>query len=370
VRKAYYTIRGKTLYQNWSDFAFAKVFAGLLEKKDIPYEIVATSSNVLTGLNNLAFVKEIVWVIKYNGKYYSNPYDHLNPGEVPLWLNGNKAVSFGNTFKSPVTTIVLPQSDTAANAIQHIVKASLSADNMQLVVDEGRQATGLTKAVIIDDILALTPFMETDHRNFDGESMWEGVNPKDRTEGEEALTKTKKEWKEEKPKMMKEMLEEEYGHEISGDVVFKVANDGRSFKKQALTFNQKFTLNGMTAKAGNDLVLSLPALIAEQSQIRKEERARKTAADLGYARSLQWNISFTIPAGYTVQGLEKLTQSVSNDAGSFVSTATVDGQTLTLNVKKVYKAKYLELSRWPLLVQVLDAAFNWSQSKVVLKKGA
>ncbi|MDB5251594.1 MAG: hypothetical protein JWP27_763, partial [Flaviaesturariibacter sp.] len=369
VRKAYYTIRGKTLFRNWSDYAFAKVFAGLLDKKNIPYEVVATSSNILTGINNLAFVKEIVWVIKYNNKYYSNPYEHLNPGEIPLWLNGNRAVAFGNAPKATAAAIVLPVADTASNSLQHIIKTSLTADNAGLVVDEGRQATGIVKGELMDDILALTPFMENDFRNFDGESLYEGLNPKDRTEAETEMTAQKKEWKEDKPKMMKAMIEEDYNHEVAGDVVFKVANDGRSFKKQALTFNQKYTLTGMTAKAGSDIVLSLPAMIGDQSQIRKEERARQSAADLGYARTLQWSISFTIPAGYTVQGLEKLNQRVANEAASFTAAVAVQGTELVLTVKKVYNTKYLEVSKWPLLVQVLDAAFNWSQSKVVLKKG-
>lgn len=368
VRKAYYTIRSKTLFNNWSDYAFAKVFAGLLEKKKIPYEIVATSSNILTGINNLSFVKEIVWVVKYNNKYYSNPYEHTNPGEMPLWLNGNRAVSFSNSEKSATTAIVLPASDTSANVAQHILKTSLSADNLQLIVDENVQATGITKQGEVDDILALTPFMENDHRNYDGEGMFEGLSTKERFAAEEEFTAQKKEWKEEKPKMMKAIVESEYNHEVTGDVTFKLVNDGRSFKKQALTYNQKFTLSGMTAKAGQDIVLSIPAMIGTHSQIKKEERNRKSAADLGYPRTLQWSITFAIPAGYTVQGLEKLNTDIRNEAGSFASTATVQGTDLVLHVKKVYNTKYLEASKWPLLVQVLDAAFNWSQGKVVLKK--
>ncbi len=368
VRKAYYTIRSKTMYQGWSDYAFAKIFSGLLDKKNLKYEVVATSSNLLTGINNLAFVKEIVWGIKYGNKYYTNPFDHLNAGELPKWLNGNTAVSFANDESAAVSSVVLPLSDTAANKIQHIIKASLNADNQQLVIDENVQATGLVKGDVIDDVLALTPFMENDFRNYDGETMFEGLGPKDQLTAQEEFTAQKKEWKEEKPKMMKAALEAEYSRDIAGDVTFKITNDGRSFRKPALTYLQKYTLEGMSAKAGADLVLSLPALIGNQSQLKLEERVRQSAADLGYSRSLQWSITFAIPAGYTVQALDNLTQAVRNEAGSFTSTATVQGNELQLHVKKVYNAKYLELSKWPLLVQVLDASFNWSQGKVVLKK--
>jgi hypothetical protein len=369
VKKAYYTIRSYTLYNNWNDYTFAKVFAALLDKKKLPYEVVATSSNVLTGVNNLTFVKEIVWLIKYKNKYYSNPYEHLNAGEIPMWLSGNKAVSFANILKaSNPTNIVIPLADTAANIVEHVVKASLDTTAARLVVDENVTATGLVKSGMIDDILALTPFMETDHRNYDGDGMFEGMGEKDRTSAEDAFMAQKKEWKEEKPKMMKEIIENDYNRVVEGDVVFRITNDGRSFKKPALIFNQKFTLNDMTAKAGQDLVLSLPTLVGEQSQIKKEERSRKTNADLSYPRNLKWNIRFTIPAGYSVMGLEKLNQNVCNLSGCFIAKATVEGSELVLNVQKTYLTKYLTVAQWPMLVEVLDAAFNYSQSKIILKK--
>lgn len=368
VRKAYYTIRAKTLYSNWTDYAFAKVFAGLLDKKKLKYEVVATSANTLTGMNNLAFLKEIVWVIRYNNKYYSNPYEHLNAGEVPVWLNGNRMVVFANSGKDPGTNGIIPGTDTSANMLQYIYKTSLSADNQQLTVEENVQATGLNKANFLEDVLALTPFMESDYKNYDGDGMFEGMSTKEREKAEENFIAQKKEWKEDKPKMMKAMLEDEFNKEVIGDVTFKVVNDGRNYKKQALTYTQQFIMGGMASQAGNDIVLSLPALVGEQSQIRKEERTRKTSADVGFPRTLQWSINFTVPAGYTVAGLDGLNKSIRNEAGSFESIATVTGTNLNLSVKKVYNTKYLELSKWPLLMQMLDAAFNFSQGKVVLKK--
>ncbi len=168
---------------------------------------------------------------------------------------------------------------------------------------------------------------------------------------------------------MKAMAEDEFSKEVVGEVTFKLNNDGRNFKKQALSYNQKFILANMSAKAGDDIVLSLPALLGEQSQIRKEERNRKSAADVGFPRTLQWVISFAIPAGYTVQALDKMNQDILNEAGSFYSRATLEGNDLVLRVKKSYNTKYLELAKWPLLVKVLDAAYNYSQQKLVLKKG-
>jgi hypothetical protein len=368
VRKAYYTIRSKTMYQGMSDYAFAKVFAGLLEKRKLPYEIVATNSNLQSSISNIAFVKEIQWAIKYKNKFYCNPMEHLNPGDIPQWLNGNKAVVFTKDEKVKPTPVIIPNSDTISNTMMYITKASLSADNMDLIVDESVQSSGLMKQTQLDDILALTPYMENDFKNYDGVSILDEMSEKERTAAEEIIAKQRKDWKEDKPKMMKELLQNRLSHDINGDVVFRLITDGRSFKKQDLTYNDRFTLSNMTALAGNDIVLSAPALIGDQSKIKPTERNRKTAADISFPRTIKWKITIAIPAGYSAQGLEQLNQSIINEAAGFTSTATVQGSELLLQVKKTYNTKYLDATKWPLMVQVLDAAFNWSQMKVILKK--
>ena len=302
VKKAYYTIRSKTLYTNWSDLGFAKVFGGLLEQRKLKYQVVATSSNVLSNINNVAFTGEIVWVIKYNNKYYSNPNEHLNPAEIPLSLNGNKVITFGVDSKSQMVTEVLPLSDTAANFMHFRIKASLSPDNQQLYIDQNLQASGLVKAGIIDDVLAFTPFMEVDYKNYGAEDMFDGVDEKSKTKMQDEFNAQKKEWKEEKAAFAKSQIEDEYNHEVVGEITYKVVQDGRSFKKQALLYNQNFSLASMTAKAGDDIVLSIPSLLGNQSQIRREERSRQNAVDVGYPRSTTWEIVFVIPAGYTVEG--------------------------------------------------------------------
>ena len=90
--------------------------------------------------------------------------------------------------------------------------------------------------------------------------------------------------------------------------------------------------------------------------------------DVRYPRSMEWYIILPVPAGYTVKGLENLNQAVTNECGTFVSTAKVENNSLILQASKMYKAKYFELSQWPRLMEVLEAAYTFSQSKIVLKK--
>ncbi|MET0463286.1 MAG: hypothetical protein ABW007_09025 [Chitinophagaceae bacterium] len=368
IRKAYYSIRGRTLYNNWRDMVFAKTFSGLLVKKKIPHEIIATTSNQRTQMDKVAFTPEIAWMIKCKGKYYSNPDEHLNPEDIPSYLAGNDCIRFSYDDEKSAASDVIPLSDTSANVIATQVEAKLDASMANLVIDKTVEAKGLVKDAIIDDILALTPFMETDYRNMDGTGMWSDLNGRDMAKAMEDFNKQKQEWKDEKPKMMKSVAEDEYGVKVENYASFRIQQDGRSHKKRSLRYNEDLTLGELTAVAGSDLIVSLPALMGGQAKIRKEERTRTLPVDLRYPRKILYHITLVIPSGYSVKGLENLNKELDNPVGSFSTTASVQGDKLVLDIRKIYKSARVNSSDWPSVLQILDAAYNFSQSKVILKK--
>ena len=369
ARKAYYQIRSHTMYNKWSDFAFAKVFSALLSQKKIQHEVVVTTSNVRTNLNKVAFTQELAWIIKMKNKYYYNPGEHHNPEELPVHLAGNSAILFadGNN-QGTVSKEVLPIPDTNSNKLRTQVKTMLDLNTLALSVDKNVDAKGLVKDDIIDETLALTPYMEADYRNYDGMSMWEGMPAKQEEKATESFNQLKKQWKEEKPDMMKAMAESEYGHNVEKYNNFRLVQDGRSYKKKNLQYSESFVLADMIAKAGQDFLISLPSLVTQQTKISKEERTRTMPVDVRYPRTLSWNINFTIPAGYTVKGIESLNQNISNDCASFASNARIENNTLVIDVTKMYKGQHFDLQQWPKMLEVLEAAYNFSQSKIVLKK--
>lgn len=369
ARKAYYMIRSQTLYSNWSDYAFAKVMSGLLSQKKLKHEIVVTSSNTRSNLNKIAFTQELAWIIKYKDQYFCNPYEHLNPGELPVQLAGNTAIRFSSMdLKSAVAQDVLPLSDTVENVLFTQVKASLDAGLTNMNVEKTVEAKGLLKDDVIDEVLALTPFMESDYRNYDGMSMWEGLSSKQEEKAMTDFADQKKEWKELKPKMMESLAEGEYGFEVAKYNSFRLQQDGRSHKKRSLKYNESFTLSEMTAAAGQDLVLPVLALMGTQTKIKQDERKRSLPVDMRYPRNLSWSITLALPAGYTVKGIENLNKQVANACGSITSNARVDGNNLVIDVRKIYKGKQFDPAQWSQLVEVLDAAYDLSQAKVILKK--
>ncbi|TDW97602.1 hypothetical protein [Dinghuibacter silviterrae] len=370
VRKAYYTIRSYTLYNSWNDYAFAKVFSGLLAKRKLDHDIIVTSYNTLCDLDKVAFTQELDWIVRYKGKYYVNPGEHGNPEDLKEYLIGNTAVSFDiRSVKEAPKTELVPLTDTADNMIYTKVGVGFDGDDQsRLAIDKTVQAKGLSKDDMEGDALALTPFMETDFRNYDGSSMWEGLNPVQADKAMTDFSQQKKDWKEDKPKQMKAQAENEYNATVEKYNDFKIQEDGRSFKKRNLQYEETFVLGGLTATAGDDILLALPALIGRQPKLTRDERLRTLPVDVSYPRTLLYSISFKVPDGYTVKGLSGITTSVDNECGSFTSTATVTDGVLRIDVRKLYKVRNLSVAQWPELCAIQDAGYAFSQRKIVLQK--
>ncbi len=369
VNKAYYTIRSQTLFHNWSDYAFAKVFSALLDEKKIPNEIVVTASNTSTSLNRIAFARELVWIVKYKNNYYCNPGEHLNPGEMPYNILGNTAVRFsGLEAGATVANEVIPPGDTLSNKYSEQISANLDIAKGSMAVVKNVEANGLIKQDVIDEALALTPFMQNDYVNYDGTDMWEGLNEKEQEKAMNDFNQVKKEWKEQKPLMMKAIAENEYSRRIDTFADFHLLQDGRSVKKKALKYQETFTISDMSASAGNDIVVSLSSLTGNQPKIKKEERVRSYPVNVSYPRELLWTISMPVPPGYAVKGLDGLTKSVVNECGSFMSVALLKDNNIVISVKKTYKLQNFDASKWPLMLNILDAGYKFSQSKIILKK--
>jgi hypothetical protein len=369
VQKAYYLIRAQTTINNWSDYTFAKVFSELLKRRQIDHEIIMSAPNTRSQLGTVAFIQELAWVVKYKNKYYCNPDDHNNPEELPASLVGNQAIRFHyKDEKIQPVSEVLPATDTLDNAMLTLVSAHLDEAKVNMVVEKSVEAKGLVKGDVIDEVLTLTPYMESDFRNYNGQGMWEGMNSRQEEKAVESFNEQKKKWKEEKPDMMKELAESEYGYDVEKYNSFRLTQDGRSYKKRNLKYNEEFVLAEMTAAAGNDLVVAVPGLMGLQPKVRNEERNRIFPIDVRYPRALNWKVMFTIPAGYEVKGLASLEKKISNSCGSFTSTAFVEGNTLHVYAKKIYAGHRFETASWSQMLEILDAAYEVSQAKIILKK--
>ena len=129
-------------------------------------------------------------------------------------------------------------------------------------------------------------------------------------------------------------------------------------------------MDGWVKKAGSNLVVSVGKLIGSQAKVEGVTRNRSFDVNRRSPGLLRWDIRVNIPDGYEVssESLDKLNQSVKNNAGEFTANASVEGRQLQLVVSKRYDKSDYPASQWQELLQMLDAADEFTTRQIVFKK--
>ena len=370
ISKTYYVLRHMSFYKanGFSSEMFASCFTQCLDLRNIPYELIVTTPSTLTKPENIIFRTEPEWLVRVKGKYvfnatpFSNPFDmkeeFLN---VPAFV-----ISLGkNPTASPIQ---LPGGQADENITTNTVTATMDTASRNMTVVLQRAVSGLSKQFYNSQGLAYTTAFDDDHKSYGGEDDVRGSMKGSALETfEERLRERKKEDLVKKIEYMKEELEADFDN-ITRYIKFVLNADGRTFKKQELNYTNTFELADMVKLADKNLLVSVPALMGQQLYISADERNREMDAWMGFPRSLRNIIKFTIPDGYRAVGIQNLNTSVDNEAGTFAVLASLEGNTLSILVKKIYKNAIVKKENWSKLLEMLDAAFNFSQKKILLKK--
>ncbi|MBK7561693.1 MAG: hypothetical protein IPI68_09270 [Chitinophagaceae bacterium] len=370
IQKSYYILRHMSHYRanGFSSELFASCLTQCLDLRKIPYELIVTTPANLTRPENIIFRTEPEWMLRVKGKYifnatlFSNPYDYKEEFlNTPAYI-----ISLG---KNPTATpITLPASNPDENITTNTITASMDTSGRNLVVVHQKAITGLSKQFYNIQGLVYTTALDDDHRSYGGEDdIRAGMKGTVLESYEDKLRERKKEDKTRKLEYMKKAFEDEYAT-ITSYTEFLLNTEGRTWRKQELNYTSKFELGDMVKIAGNNLLVSVPGLVGEQLFISQDERKREADAYMSFPRSLRNIINFTIPEGYKVVGINNLNLNIDNEVGTFAVRASVEGNKLNLLVKKVYKQTTVKKENWPKLLEMLDAAFNFSQKKILLKK--
>jgi hypothetical protein len=172
----------------------------------------------------------------------------------------------------------------------------------------------------------------------------------------------------ERDQRLKDDVESSMSVKVSDYKNFKLKSIGMWDYAPFTEYMDEFTLESMTKKAGPNYILELPKLIEKQTEIEAKQRTRSKDIYMNYARSYNNEINFTIPEGYAIEGIENLNKDVHNETGGFISTAKVEGNILKITTTKYYSANYFPAKDWSKMLAFLDAAVEFSNAKVLLKK--
>lgn len=370
IKRVYYILRhtngiyGKRLGSQY----FAYVMMEKLKKKSIPAELIITTSNSITEMENVIFGTELEWLVKAKNKFLFNFESNSNVFDLKEEYLGNPAYIITLGKNPTATALTLPTANPEENGSITTIDASFAdATNENMKIVSVTSYKGITKEDNSGPALQYTTVYDVDYLSYYGENEIDLLPEKRQDEIMRLMQARKDEYKKRKPDYMKQRLQDEYGNVVSYDN-FTLVTDGRTFNKQELKYSETFVLGEMVKNAGKNYLLNIPGLMGGQVQVKPEDRQRKYDVDVRYPKIFVWNISYTIPAGYTVKGVAGLNQQVENEAGSFVTKAIVEGNVLKLNIKKVYKQVKVKKENFGKMLEFIDAAYNFSQKWILLKK--
>jgi len=364
-----------------SEFAYIS----LLEfKKDL--ELLVVSGRNSYERDNLFSVADLSVLVRTKGPnpqyyYFGDALSFQNT--IPYYLQGEKAKVYPIDSKGMLggkllfiemkesSAITLPSSDHRSNTQSETIVVKPDASDLLLmnvnrkVSTKGNLKKDEQAALMIYEELALqtgpavgkTDDLITQHINKSKERKKEADEIK--TLLEKARIKHKEDFERE--------IQRVYDVKAKELKQYKITSFGTS-EDSPFDFEEEFIMEGWSKKAGNNYIVDIGKLIASQISIDKDQRQRTKDVYMPFPRSFNYRIEFTIPAGYSADGIEKLNMSVENEAGAFKSVAKLNDNKLIIDINKYYLHSFEPASKWPLLLNFLDKAIEFNQQKILLKK--
>lgn len=369
-KKAYFsTPQDDPLHQYYASDLFFALIDKTLKRKRISYDVLLVSSRTYGALSTVVNFSPCDFLIRVNTTppiFIQRPSPFTLPGDIPYYFEGMEGV------RSTSSPTGVPVSTKEQNVNITGMKLSLDpADATKLKVERTNIAKGHTKPS--HQYLVFT--------NYD--YLKEYDQPKYQVESSRLLGGIIKDYNKEKKKFEQRMAQDyndrddrmksdiESSMEVKvSDYKLTVKNIGMWPTKPDTEYDDTFTLENITKKAGPNTILELGKLIEKQTEVKPEQMTRTRDVYMDYARAFLQELTFTIPNGYTVEGLEAFNKNVVNDAGGFISSATVAGNILTIKTNKYYNNNYLEAANWKKITPFLAAAVEFYNAKVLLKKKA
>lgn len=163
-------------------------------------------------------------------------------------------------------------------------------------------------------------------------------------------------------------LKTEYSLEPKELISYKIDKSGVKLAEPAFQYTTKFVMQDWVKKAGNNYLFEVGKTIGSQLRIKEEDRKRTIDIYEPHARAFEYQISVTIPAGYSVEGVDALNKNIENECGLFTCKATVRGDQLLVAVKKEYAHNFEPVANWGKMLAFIDAATDFGNAKVLLKR--
>jgi hypothetical protein len=358
-----------------NDAQFTNYFMLFLKNQKIDYDILVATPRENGPIKDILLESNAAVVLRVNTEnpiylQYFSPFTNADQIQYDIENSDAYALKVSKGKKvTDVETIKLPSSTFKDNVTEQNIVVNISADFEAINVERETSAIGHNKDHLQNDKMYFFDYVDEDNARYEGKPLIDYVkNKKKKAQYIKEFNALKDKLREKQKEEFKAGAESDLGFAVE-DHTFSITNTGRYSAKIPFSFKENFSIkNNLVKRAGENYVFEIGKLIGEQVDIQEKEINRTNNVYLTFPRSFNEKIEFTIPDGYTVTGLDKLNKKVENSTGGFVSTAKIEGNKLIISAQKYYTSYYEPAAKWKDIVAFLDAAYQFSQEKVLLKK--
>jgi hypothetical protein len=346
------------------------------KKYDIDYDVVLVQPRYDGKLDDL--------LIKSNAriglKFYTEPElyffdfnENMTLERFPYELEGSEAYQ-GTVYKGKeiekLERISLSKTSAEDNYYNEDISLTLTDDNKGFNLNRKMTASGHFEDRYTFSWIHFKDFLAEDYEKFPDRGHFYNCGSKKQREMFTTQYKAFEDKKyEEFVKNREESADKEWEEGTVSDYSTKVINSGRYGENTPLSIEEDFIIkDGYIKKAGNNLIVEIGKFIGGQVELEDKERDRKSNVYLDFAKTYDYKISLKIPEGYAVKGLDNLNKSSENETGKFISNARIENGHLIVETLKSYNSNFIESSKWSEMSKWLDAAYEFSQTKVLLEK--
>ena len=353
---------------------FAKVMVELLASYDIQADICVAPDRDISRIEDVVLSAELNWFIKVGNNFMFTFDENSDYKNIDDDLQGQDAYIIKIDKRGPnqsAQKIKVPVNTDIENYARYTYEVTMDENLENLKVIAKTDAKGNNKSFYNSTALRYYDWEKTDYLAYGGkqpeEEKIDSRNKNKIAEAGRQKTAREEEQRKNKLDLMKEELKGDFDNVISYDD-FNLENDGRRADASSLVYTEKFVLGDLIKKAGPNYAVEITKLVGGQVAIDKKEVKRDYNIWLNFARTVDFTINLAIPENYKVDGLDALKTNIDNNTGTFTVSSVVDGQKLVIKIKKVYKNNYFVKEDWSKMVEFLDAAYNFTQKKIILTK--
>ena len=389
AREAYYAYRNekyvsneevdflKGTKRNYTEINDVIALSNYYRSKQIPHKILVGVSRHISGIEDLILENELRLILKVDTSepfYIGSFSKYAMIDEIDESLQGTDAYEIdglSTTLFWDLKNSKIPVTSADDNRSLSEYQVSLTdLDEGHVGISAKRTLKGANRSYFQNAMMDIYDYKAEEAEKYKMYDNFEQYSYKStRTE----LQRKRDDYLSGRDKLNNEslqsFLEDDFKLPIDEVGNLKIEQTGRFDDKPELIYTFDLKVKDAVKRVGKNYLMNVGRLIDGQIHLSDEDRKpRDYDVFQPYPRSFQYVLKIEIPEGYTVQGLEKLNTDVSNITGGFVSTATMEGQTLVVSCEKKYNQNYIEKENWSKMVEFLDAAYHFTQQQVLLKK--